>query len=136
MQKSENLVLPNDYICDEAFLEDGGQGFRCLVRSCDVPEWLGSTLQRLKNHQPAFLIKFRQEIHAYLNRCAHIEMEMDWVAGNFFDKDQKYIVCATHDAHYLPDSGLCVSGPCPVGSHLIPLPIQLKQGKVYFISSD
>ena len=136
MQHAEKLVLPNELICDEALIEEGGQGFRFFVRSCDIPEWSGTVLHRSESHQPAFLIKYRDEIYAYLNRCAHIEMEMDWIAGKFFDTDKQYIICATHDAHYLPDSGLCISGPCPVGARLIKLPIQVKQSKVYFISSN
>ncbi|MHB8727466.1 MAG: Rieske (2Fe-2S) protein [Sulfuricaulis sp.] len=61
---------------------------------------------------PAFAIRFNGKVHAYLNRCAHRMLELDWNAGDFFDAFGEVLLCATHGARYAPASGVCVGGPC------------------------
>ncbi len=60
----------------------------------------------------AFAIRFQGQVHAYLNRCAHVAMEMDWQPNRFFDDTGRWLVCATHGAVYAPDTGACRGGPC------------------------
>jgi hypothetical protein len=33
----------------------------------------------------AFAIRYKGVVYAYLNRCSHVPMEMDYQAGRFFD---------------------------------------------------
>ncbi len=63
----------------------------------------------------AFAIRFEGQSHAYLNRCAHIPMEMDYQPNRFFDSDGQWLICATHGALYDPATGACVGGPCRGG---------------------
>ena len=81
---------------------------------------------------PAFAIRFQGKVHAYLNRCAHVAMELDWRAGEFFDQSGLYLICATHGAMYAPESGACLGGPCRGGA-LIPLVMEESEGKVFLI---
>ncbi len=60
----------------------------------------------------AFAIRFRGEVHAYLNRCSHVAMEMDLEENRFFDSTGQWLICATHGALYAPDTGRCMNGPC------------------------
>lgn len=60
----------------------------------------------------AFAIRFKGEVHAYLNRCSHVAMEMDLQANRFFDTTGQWLICATHGALYAPDTGRCINGPC------------------------
>ena len=64
------------------------------------------------NSLEAFLIFYNGNYYAYLNKCKHLEVELDWEPNNFFDEENIYIVCATHGALYQPHNGLCVAGPC------------------------
>ena len=48
----------------------------------------------------AFAIRFQGQAHAYLNRCGHVPMEMDYVDGQFFDSSGQWLMCATHGATY------------------------------------
>lgn len=73
----------------------------------------------------AFLVNFRGELRAYVNRCRHVPLTMDWVENRFLDESGAYIVCATHGALYRPDTGECVAGP-PVGKALIPVPLRVE----------
>lgn len=63
----------------------------------------------------AFAIRYQGHAHAYLNRCAHVAMEMDWQPNQFFDDSGRWLLCGTHGAAYEPDSGKCAGGPCRGG---------------------
>jgi nitrite reductase/ring-hydroxylating ferredoxin subunit len=63
----------------------------------------------------AFAVRYQGQVHAYLNRCSHVAMEMDWQPDRFFDPSGRWLVCATHGALYEPDTGACRGGPCKRG---------------------
>ena len=106
-------------ICASETLAEGGKGVRFTV------ERNGETL-------PAFAIRHDGRVYAYLNRCAHLGTELDWLEGEFFDASGLYLICATHGATFEPDSGYCVSGPCKREA-LQSLSIEEMSGKVYLI---
>ena len=60
----------------------------------------------------AFALRFNGQLVAYINRCAHVPVEMDWQPGEFLDHDKRWIVCSIHGASYEPADGRCVGGPC------------------------
>jgi nitrite reductase/ring-hydroxylating ferredoxin subunit len=51
-------------------------------------------------------------VHAYLNRCPHRGVPLEWQADRFLDDSGSLIQCATHGALFLIDTGECVAGPC------------------------
>jgi nitrite reductase/ring-hydroxylating ferredoxin subunit len=59
-----------------------------------------------------FVVRFHGRPYAYVNKCAHVPVELDWNPGEFFTAQKDYLICATHGAHYQPDTGFCVMGPC------------------------
>jgi nitrite reductase/ring-hydroxylating ferredoxin subunit len=63
----------------------------------------------------AFAIRYQGQVHAYLNRCSHVPMEMDYQANRFFDSTGDWLMCATHGAMYWPQTGECRMGPCRGG---------------------
>ena len=63
----------------------------------------------------AFAIRYRGVAHAYLNRCTHVAMEMDYQPDRFFDDTGQWLLCATHGAAYVPGTGECAGGPCRGG---------------------
>ena len=78
----------------------------------------------------AFAIRFEGRVHAYLNRCNHVAMEMDWQPNRFFDDSGQWLLCASHGAAYLPDSGACAGGPCQGG--LVKIPVSETGGQVHW----
>ena len=59
-------------LCPSGDLQEGG-----LAVPFDVV-YAGQTCR-------AFAIRFHGGVHAYLNRCAHVPMEMDYQENRFFD---------------------------------------------------
>lgn len=82
----------------------------------------------------AFALRIDGRVVAYLNRCLHVAMEMDWQPGRFLDADARFIVCATHGASYEPADGRCVGGPCGRG-RLTALAVGERDGEVYWYPS-
>lgn len=109
-------------ICAAAALEEGGRGVRFMV------EWYGRT-------EPAFVVRFEGVPRAYLNRCAHVPMELDWQEGDFFDLEARYLICGTHGALYEPRSGLCVLGPCK-GRRLVSLQVEERDNQVFWLPNQ
>jgi len=62
-----------------------------------------------------FVVRYKGVAYAYLNRCAHVPIELDWAEGVFFDSSGLYLMCSTHGAIYAPYSGRCMGGPCRGG---------------------
>ena len=82
--------------------------------------------------EECFLVNVDGTLHAYVNRCLHVPMTLDWVENQFFTEDRRYIQCATHGACYEPDTGECVSGP-PCGKFLIRLPLTIAGDEIVVV---
>jgi nitrite reductase/ring-hydroxylating ferredoxin subunit len=78
----------------------------------------------------AFAIRYDGQAHAYLNRCSHVPMEMDYQPQRFFDSTGNWLICATHGATYQPETGDCMGGPCRGG--LIRIPLEERDGVVHW----
>ena len=76
-----------------------------------------------------FVLNYAGELHAYVNRCRHVPMSLDWVENQFFTADGRFVQCATHGAYYRPETGECVAGP-PCGKSLHRIPLTVEGGDV------
>jgi nitrite reductase/ring-hydroxylating ferredoxin subunit len=63
----------------------------------------------------AFAVRHEGQVQAYLNRCTHVAMELDFQPDRFFDTTGQWLMCATHGATYSPATGECTGGPCRGG---------------------
>jgi nitrite reductase/ring-hydroxylating ferredoxin subunit len=79
--------------------------------------------------EECFAVNHGGFLYAYVNRCCHVPMTLDWIENQFFTEDKEFIQCATHGACYQPDTGECVSGP-PVGKFLTPVPLTIVGNEV------
>jgi nitrite reductase/ring-hydroxylating ferredoxin subunit len=79
-------------------------------------------------------LRWGGRVVAYLNRCAHVPVEMDWMPGKFLDPSGEYILCSVHGAAYLPQTGGCLAGPCGRG-RLTPIATLERDGQVYWLPS-
>ena len=77
--------------------------------------------------EECFLINFSGKYYAYVNRCRHVPMAMDWVDNQFFAEEGRYLMCQTHNAYYEPASGECIAGPpTACGKFLYRVPLEIK----------
>ncbi len=106
-------------LCPAEALADGGPGVRFAVSVGGQPA-------------SGFVVRFRGQVRGYLNRCAHVAMELDWQPGMFFDADGEYLICATHGALYDPGSGACAGGPCAGRGALRALEVVERDGRVWW----
>lgn len=111
------------FIGDASQLEEGGKGLRFSLRSP-----AGESI-------PAFAIRFDYQYYAYLNKCGHIAVQLDYMPGEFFSDDGQTLMCSTHGAEYAPDTGACLGGPC-YGVGLEPLTVSERDGRLYLITTE
>jgi nitrite reductase/ring-hydroxylating ferredoxin subunit len=110
------------YICEAAAVSEGGNGVRFPVLAAGHPA-------------TGFVVRYRGLPYAYLNRCAHIPIELDWAQGEFFESSGLYLMCATHGAIYAPESGFCAGGPCK-GGRLHPIGVVEREQRLYWLPTD
>ncbi|MCS0581270.1 Rieske 2Fe-2S domain-containing protein [Massilia pinisoli] len=106
------------YICESAAVEDGGMGVRFPVRAFGADA-------------TGFVVRYRGAVYAYLNRCAHVPIELDWSKGEFFESSKLYLMCSTHGAIYVPETGACAGGPCR-GGKLRPIALRETGDRIYW----
>jgi nitrite reductase/ring-hydroxylating ferredoxin subunit len=104
-------------LCSSTELVDGD-----LAVPFDV-QYLGQTCR-------AFAVRYRGQVHAYLNRCSHVAMELDYQPNRFFDLTGHQLICATHGALYSPQTGACRGGPCRGG--LVKIDLSEHDGVVHW----
>jgi nitrite reductase/ring-hydroxylating ferredoxin subunit len=115
--------MPNKCIGSIEGLQEGGKGLRFDVRNAS-----GEVM-------PAFVIHYDYQYFAYLNKCGHIAVQLDYMPGEFFSDDGQSLICATHGAEYAPDTGACQGGPC-YGVGLDPLEISQSDGQLFLENKD
>jgi nitrite reductase/ring-hydroxylating ferredoxin subunit len=109
-------------ICAACALEAGGLGGRF------DGHWTGESA-------PALVLGYDGAPVAYLNRCGHVSVELDFNRGEFFELSGLYFVCATHGALYDPESGACRGGPCN-GRGLHKLKVLERDGQIFLIEGN
>ena len=87
-----------------------GESARFAVVLDDIPE-------------DAFAVCWKGRVYAYVNRCRHESLPLDFGDGHFFDDEYDALVCCHHGARYHPDTGACASGPC-AGAGLTALAVE------------
>ncbi|MGE0802964.1 MAG: Rieske (2Fe-2S) protein [Lautropia sp.] len=111
-------------ICDSHALTDGGDGV-----AFDLAERPGAGGSRWRER--AFVVRAGGEVRGFVNRCAHVPIELDWLPGRFFDDTGTVLLCSMHGAAYDPTSGRCLDGPCHGRGHLQPVPVRERDGVVW-----
>jgi len=74
-----------------------------------------------------FALRHGGEVRVYRNSCPHLDVRLEYRKDRFLSADGSRIVCYAHGAQFLPESGLCVYGPC-LGEHLSALRWHLDAG--------
>lgn len=78
----------------------------------------------------AFIVKFRNRVYAYRNRCPHTGAELNWLDHQFFDTYRTHLQCSIHAALFRIDDGFCLRGPC-IGESLEAISIFVDGDLIY-----
>lgn len=113
-----SAAISDVLICSSDAVQEGAKGVRFAVTAFGDPA-------------TGFVVRYGGKAYAYLNRCAHVPIELDWVEGEFFESSKLYLMCSTHGAIYVPDSGYCAGGPCK-GGRLRPIAVLELDDKIYW----
>ncbi len=59
-----------------------------------------------------FVLSWKGSLVAFVNRCPHQPLTLDYGDGDFLDEENRFLLCRNHGALFEPDTGQCVDGPC------------------------
>ncbi len=113
---------PDILVCAADAVLEGGKGVR-------FPVTAGG------EDGTGFVVRYNGTVYGYLNRCAHVPIELDWAEGEFFESSGLYLMCSTHGAIYVPESGFCAGGPCR-GGRLRPITVVERDQHIYWQPDD
>ena len=83
---------------------------RHLCRLDEIPD--GGGLEVQANETRYVLLRRGGEVWAYLNRCPHFSIPLDYEPGVFCTYDSSLLMCAHHSAMFRFEDGHCIDGPC------------------------
>lgn len=115
---SDEAAAEEILICDSDAVLDSGAGVRFAVTA-------------FGEAATGFVVRYGGKVYGYLNRCAHVPIELDWAEGEFFESSKTYLMCSTHGAIYVPETGQCAGGPCK-GGRLRPIALRETHDKIYW----
>lgn len=97
-----------------------------VCKLADLPEGSsrGFSIRTGADCEDIFLVHKNGRILAYINSCPHTGGPLDWVPHRFLNLDGELIQCATHDALFRIEDGVCIAGPC-AGRSLTPLQVEI-----------
>mgnify|MGYP000117912855 FL=1 len=98
----------------------------------DIPEngSAGFMLEMNGKNVHVMAIRKNGEVYVYENECPHVGVPLDFRPGEFLDADKEHIMCSTHGALFVIETGECIDGPC-FGDHLIQINAEVRDGSVY-----
>lgn len=76
------------------------------------------------------LVRWEGRVHAWVDRCPHLQISMRLGGQPFVLKEGGYIQCRQHFAIFRTDDGLCVRGPCE-GRKLTRVAVYEEGGQVW-----
>ncbi|MBI4725166.1 MAG: Rieske 2Fe-2S domain-containing protein [Rhodomicrobium sp.] len=74
-----------------------------------------------------FVVNWDKQFFAYVNRCPHERVNLDWERNQFLEQGSKRIMCGKHGSLFDLTTGKCVEGRC-VGESLEPVSICIVDG--------
>lgn len=82
-----------------------------------------------------FVVRRGARLHAYENRCPHLDTPLPWRKDAYLNAAGDRIVCAAHGALFEIDTGVCTLGPC-LGDALAPVSLTLSDdGEVHLAAT-
>lgn len=100
---------------------------KALCRIDALADGGGMSVELAPGRPGLLLLRDGERVRAYVNSCPHRGTPLDLVPNRLRDETGRFLVCATHGAHFRIEDGYCVAGPC-TGDSLRPAAIAISQG--------
>lgn len=85
--------------------------------------------RRFNGAADVVILRRGQQAWAYINRCPHFSVCLDYEPGEVLTYDAQVLMCAHHGALFRFEDGHCIEGPC-AGAALTPVAIRVVNGEV------
>jgi nitrite reductase/ring-hydroxylating ferredoxin subunit len=76
-----------------------------------------------------FVVRSSDGVHAYVNRCAHLKLPLNYLPDQFLSHDGSALLCYVHGAMFRKHDGYCIAGPCS-GLSLARVPVSVVDDQV------
>ena len=76
-----------------------------------------------------FVVQSAEGVRAYVNRCAHLKLPLNYLPDRFFTHDGSALLCYVHGAMFRKHDGYCIAGPCS-GLSLTSVPVEVVDHQV------
>lgn len=83
-----------------------------LCRLDEVPDGGARVIDEESAGRPIVVVRRGDKVWAYVNRCPHFSVALDFVPGNVSCYRSQVLMCAHHSALFRFDDGKCIDGPC------------------------
>ncbi|USU17584.1 Rieske (2Fe-2S) protein [Paraburkholderia fungorum] len=95
-----------------------------LCRFVDVPDGGAHVVDGDRAAHSVVVVRRGQQVWAYVNRCPHFSVPLDFEPGIVSCYRAQVLMCAHHSALFRFDDGRCIEGPCE-GAALEAVPVDL-----------
>jgi len=87
---------------------------RVICRACDLEDGAarGFTIGEGDWPLQGLIVRVRDQIRAYVNRCPHAGHPLNLRPHDFLSPDGTVLLCHSHGALFEKQTGYCVAGPC------------------------
>ena len=85
-----------------------------LCRLADIADGGSQRFTAAVDGTPQALMAVRRggDVFVYVNACPHIGAPLDFLPGQFLNRERSHILCSNHGALFRIEDGFCVHGPC------------------------
>jgi nitrite reductase/ring-hydroxylating ferredoxin subunit len=101
----------------------------CSLSALPIDSCVGFTIGAGDWPLRGFVVRTREGVHGYVNRCPHAGLPLNLRPGKFLTFDSSLILCSAHGALFEKSTGYCVAGPC-AGKSLERIAIHVADGLV------
>jgi nitrite reductase/ring-hydroxylating ferredoxin subunit len=98
-----------------------------LCRLVDVPDGGARVVNAGHADKPVVVVRRGECVWAYVNRCPHFSVPLDFEPGEISCYRAQVLMCAHHSALFRFEDGHCIEGPC-AGAALDPLKVEVDSG--------
>lgn len=102
---------------------------RALCALTDIPNFEARAFP-YRGDQTLLVVRRGLKAWAYINRCPHAGVPLEWQENRFMSLDGTRLQCSTHGALFEIDTGYCSWGPCQ-GRKLEALPLSIENGVLF-----